>query len=81
MPWLLPNQDINKILSRRERNRDNARDDYHSVLFIIGQKVSLKDNHRGVIDKILAIQDRHKTNFTPYVVLLKQNFCAIRVYA
>ena len=23
------------------------------------KKVSLKDNHRGVIDKILAIQDRH----------------------
>ena len=51
------------------REIDKVRDDYNGVLFIIGQKVSLKDNHRGVIDKILAIQDRHKTNFTPYVVL------------
>ena len=31
------------------------------------KKLSLKDNHRGVIDKILAIQDRHETNFAPYV--------------
>ena len=68
MHWLWFNQDINKILSRRERKRDNALDDYYRVLFIIGyKKVSLKDNHRGVIDKILAIQDRHETNFAPYV--------------
>ena len=60
MHWLWFNQDINKILSGRKRKRDNSGDDYYRVLFIIGyKKVSLKDNHRGVIDKILAIQDRH----------------------
>ena len=46
-------------MREREREIDKLRDDYNGVLFIIGQKVSLKDNHRGVIDKILAIQDRH----------------------
>ena len=80
MHWLLLNQDINKILSRRERKRDNTRDDYYRVLFIIGQKVSLKDNHRGVIDKILAIQDRHKTNFAPYVACLRSKSFLLSMY-
>ena len=54
---------------RKTERGDNVSDDYNGALFVIEQKVSLKDNHRGVIDKILAIQDRHKTNFAPYVVL------------
>ena len=61
-------------MREREREIDKLRDDYNGVLFIIGQKVSLKDNHRGVIDKILAIQDRHKTNFRPYVVVWSKSF-------
>jgi len=46
------------LYEKKKRKRDKVGDDYNGVLFTIGQKASLKDNHSGVIDKNPRIHSR-----------------------